>query len=64
MMRIACCQMNATVGDLEANAAAVLAGVREALANKADIVCFPELCLTGYPPEDLLLKPQIGRAHV
>ena len=55
-MRIALAQVNSTVGDLEANAALVIERMRAAQAAGADIVAFPELVISGYPPEDLLLK--------
>ncbi|HEV2982392.1 MAG TPA: NAD(+) synthase [Solirubrobacteraceae bacterium] len=55
-MRLALCQMNATVGDLAGNAELIRAGQRAARAAGADLVLFPELALTGYPPEDLLLR--------
>jgi len=57
MFRIALAQMNATVGDLEGNAEKILRFAEEARKEGADLVAFPELALTGYPPEDLLLKP-------
>ena len=57
-VRIAMAQMNATVGDLEGNTAKIIEGVNRAKADNADIVTFPELAITGYPPLDLLLKPQ------
>ena len=50
--------MNATVGDLQGNADRVLVLVRQAQEQQADLVAFPELALTGYPPEDLLFKRQ------
>ncbi len=50
--------MNATVGDLHGNAERILALVQEARERQADLVAFPELALTGYPPEDLLFKRQ------
>src|SRR5258706_5894735 len=56
-LRVALAQINVTVGDLEGNAQKILASMRQAYAAGAHIVCFPELALTGYPPEDLLLKP-------
>lgn len=55
-MRIALAQINAAVGDLAGNRAAITARLREAEEAGADLVCFPELSLCGYPPEDLLLK--------
>jgi NAD+ synthase (glutamine-hydrolysing) len=48
--------MNATVGDIAANAERVRAGIGAAREAGAEVVLFPELALTGYPPEDLLLK--------
>ena len=50
--------MNATVGDLQGNAERMLALVGQAQEQQADLVAFPELALTGYPPEDLLFKRQ------
>jgi len=56
--RIAMAQMNPTVGDLEGNVRRITAWLREAKKAKVDLVAFPELAITGYPPEDLLLKPR------
>jgi NAD+ synthase (glutamine-hydrolysing) len=56
-VRIAACQINTVVGDLDGNVARILAGLDRAEAAGADVALFPELALTGYPPEDLLLKP-------
>jgi NAD+ synthase (glutamine-hydrolysing) len=56
--RIAMVQMNPTVGDLDGNVRRITAWLREAKKAKADLVAFPELVITGYPPEDLLLKPR------
>ncbi len=58
-LTIAFAQMNQRVGDLEANAAAMLAMRRR--AKGADLLLCPELQLTGYPPEDLVLKPEFVR---
>ena len=55
-MRLALCQMNATVGDIAGNAQRVGAGIDAARAAGAELVLLPELALTGYPPEDLLLR--------
>jgi NAD+ synthase (glutamine-hydrolysing) len=57
-LRLALAQMNPVVGDLCGNAAKILELVRKAKRQKADFAVFPELSLTGYPPEDLVLKPQ------
>ncbi|RJP28256.1 MAG: NAD+ synthase [Candidatus Omnitrophota bacterium] len=56
-LRIALAQINSTVGDLEANSRKILQYTQRALSFGVDIICFPELALCGYPPEDLLLKP-------
>src|SRR5665213_2959720 len=55
-MRIALAQINTTVGDLAGNESKILDYARRAEAEKADVVLFPELTTTGYPPRDLLLK--------
>ncbi len=57
-IRLALAQINPLVGDLSGNAAKILRYLRQAAKKQADIVVFPELALTGYPPEDLILKPQ------
>ncbi len=57
-LRLALAQVNPTVGALAHNAGLILKHIVKAKRHKADIVAFPELALTGYPPEDLLLKPQ------
>jgi NAD+ synthase (glutamine-hydrolysing) len=51
-------QMNATVGDIQGNTTKILHGIQQAKDIQTDIVTFPELAITGYPPQDLLLKPQ------
>ena len=56
-MRIALCQINTTVGDLAGNAERVLEAARRAARDGADLAVFPELCVTGYPPQDLLDRP-------
>lgn len=55
-LKVALAQLNFTVADISANTAKILAGIAQAKAQDADIVVFPELCVTGYPPEDLLLR--------
>ena len=59
--RIAMIQMNPTLGDLEGNTRAICRWLKEARKAKSDAVVFPELAVTGYPPEDLLLKPRFLR---
>jgi NAD+ synthase (glutamine-hydrolysing) len=56
-LRIALAQINPTVGDLDGNVAKICAAYDAAEAAGCDIVAFPELAITGYPPEDLVLKP-------
>jgi NAD+ synthase (glutamine-hydrolysing) len=56
-LRLALCQINTTVGDLEGNVERVVAALARAEEDGCDLAVFPELALTGYPPEDLLLKP-------
>src|SRR5881409_3562204 len=56
-MRLAIAQLNSTVGDLDGNAAKIAARLEDARSAGADLVLFPELAVTGYPPEDLLLRP-------
>lgn len=63
-LRVALAQVNVTVGDLRSNQAKILQSMRAAHAAGAHIVCFPELALTGYPPEDLLLKPGFVGANL
>src|SRR6476469_6024852 len=58
-LTIALAQMNQRVGDLEANAREIIAWRRK--AGDVDLVMFPELQITGYPPEDLVLKPEFVR---
>jgi len=62
MFRLALAQINPTVGDLAGNAVRIAEYVRRAEDAGADLVVFPELALTGYPPEDLLLVPRFLRA--
>ncbi|MCL0048959.1 NAD+ synthase [Dehalococcoidia bacterium] len=56
--RIGLAQVNCTVGDLEGNTAKILHYIDRARAMQVDLLCFPEMAITGYPPEDLLLKPE------
>jgi NAD+ synthase (glutamine-hydrolysing) len=57
-IRVALAQINPTVGDLEGNSNLIIKYIDQARAAGADLVAAPELAITGYPPEDLLLKPQ------
>jgi NAD+ synthase (glutamine-hydrolysing) len=57
-LRISLAQINPTVGDLDGNAGKIVEYIEMAREQGADIVAFPEMAVTGYPPEDLLLKPR------
>ena len=61
-MRLALAQINTVVGDLDGNRDRILAAIAEARTAGADLVLVPELAVTGYPPEDLLLRPGFIRA--
>jgi NAD+ synthase (glutamine-hydrolysing) len=61
-MRLALAQMNTVVGDLDGNRERIVARLEEAREARAELVLFPELAVTGYPPEDLLLRPGFLRA--
>jgi NAD+ synthase (glutamine-hydrolysing) len=61
-VRLALAQINTVVGDLDGNRGRILRGLDEAREAGADLVLFPELAVTGYPPEDLLLRPGFLRA--
>ena len=56
MLRVALAQINTTVGDLSGNSAKIIDWIERARKLGADIVAFPELAVTGYPPEDLVLR--------
>ncbi len=62
-MRVALCQIDTTVGDLAGNCASIVAFAQRAKAQGAELAVFPELALCGYPPEDLLVRPEFLRAH-
>jgi NAD+ synthase (glutamine-hydrolysing) len=61
-MRLALAQINSVVGDIDGNAGRIVEWLDRARAENADLVLFPELAVTGYPPEDLLLRPGFVRA--
>jgi len=62
--RLALAQMNPTVGDLDGNVAKIRAGLEQARALGCQLVAFPELAITGYPPEDLLFKSAFIEANL
>jgi len=61
-VRLALAQLDVVVGDLDGNVERIGRAIGEATAAHADLVVFPELAVTGYPPEDLLLRPGFVRA--
>jgi len=63
-LRVAIAQINSIVGDLEGNAVKIRRYIEKAKDSGAEIICFPELALCGYPPEDLLLKPKFIRDNL
>ena len=62
--RLALAQINPTVGDLDGNTRKIIDHIEQARSFQADLVAFPELAITGYPPEDLLFKPQFIQANL
>ncbi|MGH9083274.1 MAG: nitrilase-related carbon-nitrogen hydrolase, partial [Acidimicrobiales bacterium] len=56
VLRVALAQLDPVVGDLAGNVERIVGALRRAEAEGADLCCFPEMAVTGYPPEDLLLK--------
>jgi len=57
LIRVAQAQINSTVGDFAGNSIKIIKIIKKAIEKEAHIVIFPELCVCGYPPEDLLLRP-------
>jgi NAD+ synthase (glutamine-hydrolysing) len=64
VVRVALGQINTFVGDLDGNVETMVACSARATDAGADIVCFPELAITGYPPEDLVLRPEFVRDNL
>src|ERR1700722_6171382 len=56
-MKIALAQFNPTIGDFQGNSARILELAIQAKSGGADLAVFPELCLCGYPPQDLIERP-------
>ncbi len=63
-IRIAMAQINPTLGDLAGNRDKIIEYIKRAKKLGADVVAFPELAVTGYPPEDLVLKPQFVKDNL
>ncbi len=57
-LRIGMAQINTTVGDFAGNTRKILKAISEARSLGIDLITFPELAICGYPPEDLLFRPQ------
>lgn len=64
MINIALAQINPIVGDIEGNAAKIKAAIAEGRSAGAQVIALPELCVTGYPPEDLVFKRGFLKANV
>ena len=64
MMKIAICQINPTMGDFPGNRDKILSFYREAVKKGADLIVFPEMVITGYPPQDLLLERDFVQENV
>ena len=64
MVRIALGQINATVGDIDGNVERMAEWASRAADAAADLICVPELAVTGYPPEDLVLRPEFVRDNL
>jgi NAD+ synthase (glutamine-hydrolysing) len=63
-LRIGLCQINTTVGDIEGNTRKILACMDQGKKRGADLLAFPEMAVTGYPPEDLLFMPRFIEANL
>src|SRR5437667_226841 len=64
MLRVCMAQINTTVGDLEGNTRRICEAIDRSRDLGTDLICFPELSVPGYPPEDLLLKPAFVRGNL
>ncbi|MCE1246709.1 MAG: NAD+ synthase [Firmicutes bacterium] len=64
ILRAALCQINTTVGDFKGNRDRIIDYIEKARKAEADVAVFPELCITGYPPEDLVLRTDFINANL
>ncbi|GIR28779.1 hypothetical protein CM15mP43_04030 [bacterium] len=55
-LKICMSQLNFKVGAIENNTSKIISAIKSCKKKKVDIICFPELCISGYPPEDLLIN--------
>ena len=62
--RLALAQINTTVGDIPGNTAKIVEYIQQARSLRSDLVAFPELAVTGYPPEDLVFRPHFVRENL
>lgn len=62
-LRVGMAQLNTTVGDFAGNTRKILDSINQAKSLGVDVVAFPEMAICGYPPEDLLFKPQFVQAN-
>ena len=62
-MKVALCQINPTLGNIPDNVKKIIDVYKDALGNNCDIIVFPELAVTGYPPQDLLLNDKFIEAN-
>ena len=63
-IRIGLCQINTTVGDIEGNTRKILDYIGQGKKRQVDLLAFPEMAVTGYPPEDLLLMPKFIESNL
>lgn len=63
-LRVAGAQLNLTVGDIDGNESRIASGIATASSEGADVVVFPELAVSGYPPEDLVLRDDFVQANI
>src|SRR3972149_2697433 len=63
-LRIGLCQINTTVGDIEGNTKKILDYIARGKKMQVDLLVFPEMAVTGYPPEDLMLMPKFTEANL
>ena len=64
VIRLALAQINFAVGDIVGNTTKIKKTINKAISAEADIIAFPEMAITGYPPEDLLLKPSFIQDNI
>jgi len=63
-IRIGLCQINTIVGDIEGNTRKILDYIKQGKKKQVDLLAFPEMAVTGYPPEDLLLMPKFIESNL